>query len=75
MSNDIHDLARRANATVTAVGFLGCTVESVEQRLMAFSFDNRCNAHAFQAARATLYRPAYIENDRQTVVIVHQPEG
>ncbi|CAE6754507.1 hypothetical protein [Paraburkholderia aspalathi] len=74
MSTDIHDLAARANVAETAEGFMNCTVESVEKRLLAFRFDNYINAHVFQAARESGGMQARIENDRQTIVIVHQPE-
>lgn len=73
MSIDIHELAKRANVMEGATGFLNCTVESVDDRLLAFSFDNHINAHAFQLARTSLGMHARIEDSRQTVVIVHQP--
>lgn len=73
MSIDIHELAKRANVMEGAKGFLKCTVESVEQRLLAFTFDNPSNAHSFQLARTSLGMQARIEDSRPTVVIVHQP--
>ncbi|MBA9846772.1 MULTISPECIES: hypothetical protein [Pseudomonadota] len=73
MSIDIHELAKRANVMEGAKGFITCTVESVDQRLLAFTFDNHINAHAFQLARSSQGMHARIEDSRQTVVIVHQP--
>lgn len=73
MSIDINVLADAANKAVTAEGFIGCHVESADERLLAFHFDDVLNAHAFLAGRHALEMHAYIENERRTVVIVRQP--
>lgn len=44
-----------------------------DARLLAFHFDNVMNAHRFLAARQALNMHAYIEDERQDVVIVRQP--
>lgn len=73
MSIDIHVLAERANASVEAEGFMGCTVASTEDRLLAFEFDNHINSHAFLGEREVLGMHAYIDDERPNVVIVRQP--
>ena len=73
MAIDIRELAQLANAAVSDEGFMGCTVESEEDRLLAFAFDSHINSHAFLATRELHGMQAHIDDRRPTVVIVRQP--
>ncbi|WP_144155240.1 hypothetical protein [Paraburkholderia sp. BCC1885] len=73
MSIDINVLVDAANKAETAEGFIGCHIKSAGERLLAFHFDDVMNAHVFLAARQALNMYAYMDNERQNVVIVRQP--
>ena len=66
-------LAARANQATKDQGFIHCSVESYNDRLLAFEFDNTQNAHSFQLGRQMLGMKATIPNNRQTTVLVKQP--
>lgn len=73
MGEDMDTLAARANQMTKDPGFIHCSVESYDERLLAFEFDNTHNAHSFQLGRQMLGMKASIPNDRQTTVLVKQP--
>ena len=71
MSEDIHQLAARANQAMQAQpGFISCKVHSAADRVLAYSFADHLLAHTFQQQRALLNMPAIIQHSAQTVVLV-----
>lgn len=71
MPEDIHVLARRANQALTSQpGFVSCEVQSVVDRVLAYTFTDDVSAHQFQQQRELLGMRAIIDNAMPSIVLV-----
>jgi hypothetical protein len=70
MSNTPDDIARRANETIKAPGFCGCTVVSKSPEIYAYTFDSGIEAESWKGSMEMITPFAYIiKNDAPNVVI------